>query len=59
MNLRKKAQETLEDVSDASRQVIGTTEVATVALVAVAAVSVLALVVAVTALHEGRAHVVA
>jgi hypothetical protein len=50
MNLRKKAQETLSDVSDASRQVVDSTQWATVALVAVAAVSLLALGVAVTAL---------
>lgn len=59
MNLRKKAQETLDDVADASRQVVDTTEWATIALVAVAAVSLLALGVAVTALNEGRSHVVA
>jgi hypothetical protein len=59
MNLRKKAQETLDDVSDASRRVVDSTEWATIALVAVAAVSVVALAVAVTALNEGRAHVVA
>jgi hypothetical protein len=50
MNIRKKAHEaldaskaTLDDVSAASRQVVATTEWATVALIAVAAVSVLAL----------------
>jgi len=59
MNLRRKAQETLDDVSDASRRVVDSTEWATVALVAVAAVSLVALAVAVAALHDGRAHVVA
>jgi hypothetical protein len=59
MNLRKKAQETLEGVQGASKAVVDSTEWATIALIAVAAVSVLALGLAVTALHEGRAHVVA
>lgn len=43
MNLRKRAKETLEDVSDASKKVVDSTEWATIALVAVAAVSLLAL----------------
>jgi hypothetical protein len=59
MNLRKKAEETLSDVSDAAERVVDSTEWATVALVAVAAVSLLALGIAVTALHDGRVHVVA
>lgn len=50
MNLRKKAKETLEDVSRASGKVVDSTEWATVALVAVAAVSVFALAIAVVAL---------
>lgn len=54
MNLRKKAQETLSDVSDASRQVVDSTQWATVALVGVAAVSVLALAVGLTALAVAR-----
>jgi hypothetical protein len=57
MNLRKKAKDTLEDVSDASRQVIDSTQWATVALVAVAAVAVLALGVGLVALAEGRDRV--
>lgn len=59
MNLRKKAQDTLSDVSDASRQVIDTTEWATVALVSVCIVSVCALVAATLALNatrEGNVH---
>jgi CHASE3 domain sensor protein len=52
MKLTRQARETLEDVSDASRTVINTTEWATVALVAVAAVSLLALGLAVLALHR-------
>jgi hypothetical protein len=54
MNLRKKAQETLEDMSDASRQVVDSSQWATVALVAVAAVSVLALAVGIAALTTAR-----
>ena len=54
MNLRKKAQETMSDVSDASRQVVDSTQWATVALVAVAGVSVLALLIGVAALTSTR-----
>lgn len=54
MNLRKKAKDALEDVSDASRQVVDSTQWATVALVAVAAVSVFALGVGLVALAEAR-----
>ncbi|MFV6033153.1 hypothetical protein [Streptomyces sp. NPDC056264] len=43
MNLRREAKGTLDDVSEASRRVIETTEWATVALIAVAAVSLFAL----------------
>jgi len=42
-SLRKRAKETLADVSDASKTVIVTTQWATIALIAVTAVSVLAL----------------
>lgn len=59
MNLRKKAKETLSDVSDAAERVVDSTEWATIALVAVAAVSLLALGIAITALTDGRTHVVA
>jgi CHASE3 domain sensor protein len=59
MNLRKKAhetaekaQETLSDVSAASKKVVASTEWATVALVGVAAVSVIALIVGVVALNR-------
>lgn len=55
MNLRKRAKDTLDDVSDASRQVVDSTQWATVALVAVAAVSVLALAVGIVALADSRA----
>lgn len=55
MNLRKKAKDALDDVSDASRQVVDSTQWATVALVAVAAVSVLALAVGLVALAESKA----
>jgi hypothetical protein len=43
LNLRRRAKETLTDVSDASKTVIETTQWATIALIAVTAVSVLAL----------------
>lgn len=52
MNLRRKAKDALQDVSDASAQVIDTSQWATVALVSVCMVSVLALVVAVAALNR-------
>lgn len=54
MKLRKQAQETLENVTDASKTVIHTTEWATVALMAVTAVSLLALAISLTAL--GRTY---
>jgi hypothetical protein len=53
MNIRKHAHETLGDVSDASKKVVGATEWATVALVAVAGVSLLALLLAVVAINTG------
>lgn len=56
MNLRKKAQETLSDVSDASRQVVDSTQWATIALVGVAAVSVLALALGLAALAQQRVN---
>lgn len=54
MELRRKAKKALEDVSDASRQVVDSTQWATVALVSVAAVSVLALAVGLVALARQR-----
>lgn len=52
LTISKKARETMEDVSTASRRVVETSEWATVALIAVAAVSLLALTVAVVALAK-------
>lgn len=52
MNLRRQARETLDDVSDASKKIVSSTEWATVALVAVAAVSILALGIGIVALHR-------
>ena len=58
MELRRKAKKALDDVSDAARQTVDTTQWATVALVSVAAVSVLALGLAVVALMGRQpAHV--
>jgi hypothetical protein len=55
MKLREQAKAAMTDVSDASKQVIETTEWATVALVAVAAVSLLALFVGTAAyIHAGH-----
>jgi anti-sigma-K factor RskA len=65
MNLRKKAEKTLDEgvataraVADASRQVTESSQWATIALVAVAAVAVLALGVGLVALaeHQGAAR---
>lgn len=58
MNLRKRAKETLEDVSDAAGKVVDSTEWATIALVCVCIVSVCALVAATAALNatHGNAH---
>lgn len=50
MNLRKKAAETFDSVTEASEAVVGTTEWATVALIGVAALSLLGLAIGVTAL---------
>lgn len=54
MNLRRKASETLENVTEASKKTVEATEWATVALVAVAAVAVLALAISTIALREIR-----
>lgn len=52
-----KAKDTLDDVSDASKKVVETTNWATVALVAVAALSLIGLTVGVVALSRStRAH---
>jgi hypothetical protein len=55
LKLTRQARETLEDVSDASKTVIASTEWASVALVAVAGVSLLALALAVVALNRRAA----
>jgi hypothetical protein len=52
MNLRKKADAALSDVSDASRTVVNTTQWATVALVAVTALSLVGLMVGCVALRK-------
>lgn len=52
MNLRRKAKETLDDVSDASRKIVASTGWATVALIAVATVSILALGIGIYAIHK-------
>ena len=61
MRITRKAQETLSDVSDASKEVAGasrrvveTSEFAAIALIGVCAVSVLALAIGLTALMESR-----
>lgn len=54
MNLRRRAHATLEDVSDASKKVIETTEFGTVALIAVSAVAILALGIGIYALTRTR-----
>lgn len=55
MKLRDRARSTLDDMSNASTQVIETTSWATVALIAVAAVSVLALSIGLVALGKTNA----
>lgn len=52
MNLRKKADATLSDMSDASKTVVSTTQWATVALVAVTALSLVGLMVGCVALRK-------
>lgn len=54
MKLTSKLRKTAEDVSDASKEVVATSQTASVVLVAVAAVAILALVVGITALSEVR-----
>ena len=57
MNLRRQAREALEDVSDASKKIVTSTEWATVALIAVATVSILALGIGIIAIHKaGKKH---
>jgi hypothetical protein len=52
MKFTRRIQETAEDVSDASREVVATSQAASVALIAVAAVAILALGIALGALAE-------
>jgi hypothetical protein len=52
VNLRRQAKETMEDVSDASKKVGETADMAGVVLFAVAGVSLVALLVAVIALER-------
>jgi hypothetical protein len=54
MNLTSRLKRTAEDVSDASKEVVTTSQAAYIALVAVAAVAFLALAVGVIALGEAR-----
>jgi hypothetical protein len=56
MNIRQKAKNTMDDVSDASKKVVETANWSTVALIAVAAVSVLALGVGLAALARAGAR---
>lgn len=56
MNLRRKAKEALEDVSDAARTTVDTTQWATVALVCVSAVSLVALSIALLSISAGRSR---
>jgi hypothetical protein len=56
MNIRQKAKNTMDDVSDASKKVVETANWSTVALIAVAAVSVLALGVGIAALSRAGAR---
>ena len=56
MNIRQKAKNTMDDVSDASKKVVETANWSTVALIAVAAVSVLALGVGIAALTRAGAR---
>jgi len=52
LNLRKRAAETLEDVSDASKRIGQTADWASLALLAVAGLSIVALFTAVVALER-------
>lgn len=52
MKLRNRIHKTAEDVSDASKEVVATTQTASIALVAVAALAILALGVGLIALAE-------
>lgn len=54
MKLTNRLKKTAEDVSDASKEVVSTSQTASLVLVAVAAVAILALVVGITALSEVR-----
>lgn len=52
MKITSRLKQTAEDISDASKEVVSTSQAASVALVAVAAVALLALGIAVIALAE-------
>jgi hypothetical protein len=52
MNLTSRLKRTAEDVSDASKEVVSTSQTASAVLIAVAAVAILALAVGLVALSE-------
>lgn len=52
MKITSRLKKTAEDISDASKEVVTTSQVASLALVAVAALAILALVVGIKALSE-------
>lgn len=52
MKITSRLKQTAEDVSDASKEVLSTTQTASVVLIAVAAVAVLALAIGLVALSE-------
>lgn len=52
MKLTSRVKKTAEDVSDASKEVVATSQTASVALIAVAAVAILALAIGLVALSE-------
>jgi hypothetical protein len=54
MRLTSRLHKTAEDVSDASQEVVATSQAATIALIAVAAVAILALVIGIKALGENH-----
>jgi hypothetical protein len=54
MKLTNRVKQTAEDISDASKEVVATSQVATVVLVAVGAVAILALAIGLVALSEVR-----
>ena len=54
MKITRRIHKTAEDLSDASKEVVATSQAASLALVAVAAVAILALGIAVIALSEAK-----